>query len=281
MNKWTERLLLGIGALVIGLVAGWAVRGLVSYNTGAESVAAYEDWRVACPPAANKDQRCEMQEEVMDTKIRHAGRARRHHHQQGCQDRQARPGARLDPAARSALPPGVGISIGTDKPTVFGFRTCNQVGCIAVNPLDDKMLTSFASAKDAKVLVAGLDGKVVAIPISFKGYGNAVSAYQNACRARFPGSGDWCHEAGVPFRSHPRRFLLAPLSAFAQSAAPSNAPPSATVTDTKAVGDWTVRCFSVASTSPCDMYQEYAGEEYPHQRVLGFSLAYVPKDDKP
>jgi invasion protein IalB len=79
-----------------------------------------------------------------------------------------------------ALPPGVGLSLGTDKPSVFGFRTCNQVGCIAVTPLDDKMLASFDAAKDAKVLVAGLDGKVVAIPISFKGYGDAKRAYQSS-----------------------------------------------------------------------------------------------------
>jgi invasion protein IalB len=180
MNKWTERLLLGIGALVIGLVAGWAVRGAVSYNTGSESVTAYEDWRVACPPAANQAQRCEMQEEVMDTKsgtpVVRVGIT---------VNKDAKTGKEgqvlgLTLPLGVALPPGVGLSIGTDKPTVFGFRTCNQVGCIAVTPLDDKMLASFDSAKDAKVLVAGLDGKVVAIPLSFKGYANAKHAYQNA-----------------------------------------------------------------------------------------------------
>jgi invasion protein IalB len=180
MNKWTERLLLGIGALVIGVIAGWAVRGAVSYNAGSENVTAYQDWRVACPPASNKDAKCEMQEEVLDTKsgtpIVRIGITTQKDAKTG-KESQA---MGLTLPLGVALQPGVGISIGTDKPTVFGFRTCNQVGCIAVTPLDDKMQASFDGAKDAKVLVAGLDGKVVAIPISFKGYSEAKRAYQGA-----------------------------------------------------------------------------------------------------
>jgi len=74
-------------------------------------------------------------------------------------------------------------------------------------------------------------------------------------------------------------LIALPAAALAQQAAPASAPPNATVTDTKAVGDWTVRCFSVTSGSPCDMYQE-TQETNTHQRVMGFSLAYVPKDDR-
>jgi invasion protein IalB len=67
-------------------------------------------------------------------------------------------------------------------------------------------------------------------------------------------------------------------AALAQTPAPQ-AGGQATVTDNKAIGDWTVRCFSLASGSPCDMYQE-SQDKASHQRVLGFSIAYVPKDDK-
>jgi invasion protein IalB len=68
--------------------------------------------------------------------------------------------------------------------------------------------------------------------------------------------------------------------ALAQSA-PAPAAPSGppTVTDNKPVGDWTVRCFAVASASPCDMYEELQQNET-HQRVLSVSIAYVPKDDR-
>jgi invasion protein IalB len=180
MNKWTERILLGVIALLIGLGAGWAARGAISYNSATESVTAFQDWRVACPPAASKDQRCEMQEEVLDSKSGSPVVRIGITSQKDAKTGKESPAMGLTLPLGVALPPGVGLSLGTDKPTVFGFRTCNQVGCIAVTPLDDKMLASFDSAKDAKVLVAGLDGKVVAIPISFKGYGDAKRAYQSA-----------------------------------------------------------------------------------------------------
>ena len=72
---------------------------------------------------------------------------------------------------------------------------------------------------------------------------------------------------------------LLPSLAMAQ-AAPAPAPNGpGNVTDNKPIGDWTVRCFSVTSGSPCDMYEELQ-DKNSHQRVLGFSIAYVPKDDR-
>jgi invasion protein IalB len=180
MNKWTERLVLGAAALVVGLAIGWAVRGVASYNSGTESITAYQDWRVACPPATAKEQKCEMQEEVLDSKsgspVVRVGITS----QKDAKTGNDAPTLGLTLPLGVALPAGVGLSLGTDKPTVFGYRTCNSAGCIAVTPLDPKLMASFDTAKDAKILVAGLDGKVVAIPISFKGYGEAVRAYRSA-----------------------------------------------------------------------------------------------------
>ena len=68
--------------------------------------------------------------------------------------------------------------------------------------------------------------------------------------------------------------LLLPVSAMAQSAAPPAGTPL-TPTDVKPVGDWTVRCFPVTSTSPCDMYEEL-DDKNSKQRVLGVSIAFVP-----
>jgi invasion protein IalB len=174
MNRLTERLVLGAVALVIGLAVGWAVRGLVSYSPNSESVTAYQDWRVACPPAIAKEQKCEMQEEVLDGKNNSVVV------RVGITTDKDKPELGLTLPLGVALPPGVGLSLGTDKPRVFPFRTCNNVGCIAVLPLDAPTVTALNAAKDGKVLVAGLDGKVVAIPMSFKGYGDALRAYHSA-----------------------------------------------------------------------------------------------------
>jgi invasion protein IalB len=78
---------------------------------------------------------------------------------------------------------------------------------------------------------------------------------------------------------------LLPTAVLAQDAAPAAGTPtpsasgSGTVTDSKQVGDWTVRCFAVTSPSPCDMYQELQ-DQTSHQRVLSVSIAYVPSNDK-
>lgn len=173
MNKLTERLLLVAGALVIGLLVGWAVRGTVTYNNNMETVAGYQDWRVACPPASTKAQNCEMQEEVVDKSGASVVRV-------AITSDKDKPTLGLTLPLGVALPPGAGLVLGTDKPYLMAYRTCNTVGCIAVLPLDDKMLTAIGAAKDGKVLVAGLDGKVVAIPLSFKGYADATRAYHGA-----------------------------------------------------------------------------------------------------
>jgi invasion protein IalB len=60
------------------------------------------------------------------------------------------------------------------------------------------------------------------------------------------------------------------------SAAPT-APPAPT--DISNIGSWTVRCFPIASPTPCEMYQEQDTKET-HQRVLGVTIAYAPGADR-
>jgi len=67
-------------------------------------------------------------------------------------------------------------------------------------------------------------------------------------------------------------LVLGSAATFAQQApaAPGRA-------DEKTVGDWRVRCFPVENTNPCDMFQErVSGEQQAQQRILTFSLAFVP-----
>ena len=53
--------------------------------------------------------------------------------------------------------------------------------------------------------------------------------------------------------------------------------PSETVkpSETKTYGDWTVRCYPVASPSPCDMYELLANKQT-NQRVMSVSIAFMP-----
>ena len=51
MNQMNERLAVGGGALLIGLLLGWMIRGVAAYSTTTETVTAFQDWRTACPAA--------------------------------------------------------------------------------------------------------------------------------------------------------------------------------------------------------------------------------------
>ena len=71
------------------------------------------------------------------------------------------------------------------------------------------------------------------------------------------------------------------MSAFAAlmlgcaAASAQEAPAAPGRPDVKTVGDWMVRCFPVANTNPCDMFQERVDQQS-RQRVVTFSLAFVP-----
>ena len=72
------------------------------------------------------------------------------------------------------------------------------------------------------------------------------------------------------------------LGLFSLLAVPANAAGSAAPVqpnETKTFGDWTVRCYPVASPSPCDMFELLANKQN-NQRVMSLSIAYMPSGDK-
>jgi invasion protein IalB len=72
------------------------------------------------------------------------------------------------------------------------------------------------------------------------------------------------------------------LSLGTASAQPAPAPASGAPlqpSETKTFGDWTVRCYPIASPSPCDMYELLANKQN-NQRVMSLSIAYLPSGDK-
>jgi len=69
--------------------------------------------------------------------------------------------------------------------------------------------------------------------------------------------------------------LLLAAPAFAQAAAPQQANKPMEPSVTKAIGDWTVRCYPVQGPSPCEMAEMRVSKKS-GQRVLGVIVAYVP-----
>jgi len=176
-----ERLIIGGAALLVGLLLGWMVRGVATYNTHQASIATYDDWRVACPAAdmgpESKDAHCELSTDVIDKS-------------QGTPNAVARATITIDKDNKPvigfvlpfgvALEAGMGLKIGKDPVKVYQYRTCNSVGCIVTSSFDDKLAASLKGTDDAAVMFAGLDGKPVSVPISFKGYQQSMSAWKGA-----------------------------------------------------------------------------------------------------
>ncbi len=181
----TERLIIGGAALLVGLLLGWMVRGVATYNIRQASIATYDDWRVACPAAAvtpeTKDAHCELSTDVIDKS-------------QGTPSAVARATITTDKDGKQvigfvlpfgvALEAGMGLKIGKDPVKVYQYRTCNTIGCIVTTPFDDALAGSLKGTDDASVMFAGLDGKAVSVPMSFKGYQQSLSAWKGLEKRR-------------------------------------------------------------------------------------------------
>jgi len=179
MTNLTQKLVIGGAALVVGLVAGWAVRGVTGYNTATQSMTSYDSWRLACPAANQKDVTCEMVQDILDSQ----------NHTEVARLAIGKP-----PSGKTtlditmplgvALEAGIGIRFGTDPKEPLRtekYRTCTQQGCIVDIVIDDKLQSKLNDGKDGQLLFASVtDGKPIAIPISLKGYAAAKRAYESS-----------------------------------------------------------------------------------------------------
>lgn len=173
MTNLTQKLVIGALALLIGLLIGWAVRGVATYNTSTQAVTAYGSWRVACPAASQANVNCEIVQDVLDSQSH---------------EEIVRIAIGKLPNGKSAidvvmplgvaLEPGVGLVLGTDPMHTVKYRTCTQQGCIVDIPVDQKIQAELDSGKDGRLVFAGAnDNKPIAIPVSLTGFSQAQRAY--------------------------------------------------------------------------------------------------------
>jgi invasion protein IalB len=180
MNTNTERLVIGGGALVLGLLLGWMVRGVATYNTGEESSVPYGDWRTICPAATAKDASCEMMSNLTDPKTKEiVARI--------SISRDAKQGqvlALVLPLG-TLLEQGVALKLGNTDPKIYKFRTCTQAGCISVTPIDDKSVDAIgASDKVALMSMSVASQGALSTNVSLNGFKAARSAYLSGNRKR-------------------------------------------------------------------------------------------------
>lgn len=170
----TERLVVGGVALLVGLLLGWMVRGVATYNTKGAVVTPIDDWRIACPAADAKQAACELSTDVVDPNQGALARVTI------ATDKDGKELVGFTVPLGVALEAGLGLAINKDPVKVYQYRTCTSTGCLSTTPFDDKMIAAFKGASDGRVMFATLEGKPVAVPMSFKGYAKAYATWRSA-----------------------------------------------------------------------------------------------------
>lgn len=74
------------------------------------------------------------------------------------------------------LPSDFGLIVGKKKPFLTRFRNCNAQGCQVVIPADNSLLRSLKRANNGAGLFRLLNGKVIRVEFSLKGFTKAFNA---------------------------------------------------------------------------------------------------------
>jgi invasion protein IalB len=174
VNSTPVRSGLAAALLIVGLVVGWVGHKMMAAPPDVPTVSVYQDWRVACPEASKQDGTCEIQQDVLDSKTRSELARLAIFKLNGANT------MIVTVPFNVLLDPGIGLGLGNDKPRVYPFETCNGVGCLVRIPLNDDLVKAIGAAPQARILLAGLDGKPVGLPFSLKGYQDAMDAFSSA-----------------------------------------------------------------------------------------------------
>jgi invasion protein IalB len=173
MRNWLTRGAMALAVFIVGALLGWIVRG-PGHDTKVARILMYQDWRVLCPTDTEEKGSCSMTSELLDPRSGTQLASLTFAH-----DADKRVLVIKVPLT-VLIPAGVGIQFGTDTQT-FQYATCAPDGCIAFAPIDDKLLASFSGAKSISVVVtASQNGKTVALPMSVRGYPDALESLNTA-----------------------------------------------------------------------------------------------------
>jgi invasion protein IalB len=181
-----QRLAIGGGAIVLGLLLGWMVRGVMTYNTATETSTVYDDWRVFCPQAKIENVSCEMSGDVVDPNLK--ATVARISIAKDSKDKN-KPDAEVIAYTLPLdvlLDRGVGVQAGKDPVKVVKYRTCSSSSCVAITPLEPAMLDAMRAGSEVKLSFIGAqsNAKAQTLTVSFKGFNAARSAYTSGNRKR-------------------------------------------------------------------------------------------------
>jgi invasion protein IalB len=168
--------LVGVPVLIVGLLVGWVSHALVSPPGRTATVTPYGGWTLSCPPySQDKADGCTLGLPVTDKKS-------------GLTFASLLMGRAPDGLKLAVtlplnvyLMPGMALTIGSDPVRPYHYDTCTTQGCLVAIPLDEKLLASLRSAKQAKLEFAmpNKDNKPYAITFPIDGFVNGDDAFMS------------------------------------------------------------------------------------------------------
>lgn len=176
INSTPVRAAIASGLFVVGLIAGWFGHGAWASppDVPTQTLRVYEDWRLACPNTIDDKASCELREDVLDEKSRTELAQLVMFRLKGENQ------LYITVPFNVLLEPGIAIAFGKDKPKLYPFATCNNVGCVVRIKMDEALMNGLRGTQEARILFAGLDGKPVGLPFSLKGFIAGSDAFASA-----------------------------------------------------------------------------------------------------
>jgi invasion protein IalB len=176
MRTWLMRSAFALGFLALGVVAGWILRG-PGLDSNVGRIMVYQDWRLACPKDSDDKASCQLATEFVDQ------RSGTPLAQLALERLDGKRTMSIRVPLTVLIPAGVGLQFGSDTKT-YQYATCSAIGCFAFAPADDKLMDSLDSASAISVVVTvSQNGKSAALPMSTRGYADAIKAL-NTIEAR-------------------------------------------------------------------------------------------------
>ena len=176
MSTWLTRGAIALGFLVLGLAAGWILRG-PGLESDVGRIMVYQDWRLACPKDSQAKASCQLATEFVDQK---SGTPLA---QLALERLDGKRTMSIRVPLTVLIPAGVGLQFGSDTKT-YQYATCSPIGCFAFVPVDDKLMDTLNGATSISVVVTvSQNNKSAALPLSTRGYAEASKAL-NTIEAR-------------------------------------------------------------------------------------------------
>ena len=165
-------------SVAAGGLLGWFGHDFAPGPSNVMTVTFFDDWRVICPPLRQADQSCQLRQDLLNAKTR----AEVAH----LSITSGTGGAVLTATVPYdvLIQPGLGLSLDGAKAQVYPLQTCDSTGCVARIPADETLRGALRNAKEARLLFAGLDKKVIALPFSLRGFSDADATFTASARRR-------------------------------------------------------------------------------------------------